>query len=743
MSKRPVCCACVFLMLCLCILDLAGIPVIRGNPLPREVREYIESHPSAVICGEVQRCQDTEYSLSVYLKQVFLLCQSERIPIRNIRVFLEKNAKENLKTGMVIQVGGELERVSAPRNPGEFDSQKYYACQGIYYFLKNGIIQKKGRNYSKYGQFLTELRGRIGEILLETAGEDAGIYQAMLLGEKSGLDEEVRLRYQMAGMVHILAISGLHISVLGMGLFSLLKKLSFGNGWAGFLSLSVILQYGMLTGSSVSAMRAVCMFVLAVGARILGRSYDFLTALAVSAILLLLDTPAYLYSSSFLLSFGAVTGLGIVAPALNRLVGSERAWVKTLLSSFAVQLTTLPVLLRMYGEVSVLGIVLNLAVLPTVSVVLICGLCCVAVGFMSISAAGICLIPGKILLMLYEKLCVLAGAVPFCTWIGGAPEIWQCVVYYVLLFGGIQIALFLKEKGAYRVWRVLSRGICVAVVCVSIFILGFRQKNLISITCLDIGQGDGIVIQLPGGKTVMVDGGSSSKKKVASYQILPYLKNQGISVVDAMLISHTDLDHISGVQELLTLKEKHLTTLRIKNLLLPDWKAPEEVYYELEEQAKRCGISVLRLHQGQKLRFGDGSLEILSPETSAKGTDVNEEGIVMELRYGKFRGLFTGDIGAETEKKLLPKLDDVNFLKVGHHGSRYSTCQEFLDKIKPELAVISCSESNTYGHPSPETTARLEENGIRTEYTMKNGAITVYTDGHSIRMKTFCNEKTA
>lgn len=208
MRKRPVCCACVFLMLCLCILDLAGIPVIRGNPLPREVREYIESHPSAVICGEVQRCQDTEYSLSVYLKQVFLLCQSERIPIRNIRVFLEKNAKENLKTGMVIQVGGELERVSAPRNPGEFDSQQYYACQEIYYFLKNGIIQKKGRNYSKYGQFLTELRGRIGEILQETAGEDAGIYQAMLLGEKSGLDEEVRLQYQMAGMVHILAISG-------------------------------------------------------------------------------------------------------------------------------------------------------------------------------------------------------------------------------------------------------------------------------------------------------------------------------------------------------------------------------------------------------------------------------------------------------------------------------------------------------------------------------------------------------
>ena len=740
MRKRPVCSACVFLMLCLCILDLAGISVIRGNPLPREAQEYIEAHPSAVICGEVQRCQDTEYSLSVYLKQVYLTYQSEKIPIRNIRVFLKENIKKDLRTGMIIQVSGELERVSAPRNPGEFDSQQYYACQGIYYFMKNGIIQKKSRSYSRYGQFLTDLRGRIAGILEVAAEEDAGIYQAMLLGEKSSLDEEVKLRYQMAGMVHILAISGLHISVLGMGLFSLLKKFSLGNGLAGFLALSVILQYGMLTGGSVSAMRAVCMFVLAIGARILGRSYDLLTALAASAILLLLDTPAYLYSSSFLLSFGAVAGLGIVAPALNRLVESDRAWVKTLLSSLAVQFTTLPVLLRMYGEVSVLGIILNLVVLPTVSVVLICGLCCAGIGFVSIQLAGFCLIPGKILLSCYEKLCVLAGAVPFCTWIGGAPKIWKCVVYYVILLGGIQAAWFLREKGGCRVRRFLPRGICVAVVCVSVLILGFRQRGELLITCLDIGQGDGIVIQLPGGKNVMVDGGSSSKKNVASYQILPYLKNQGISVVDAMLISHTDLDHISGVQELLTLKEKHLTTLRIRNLLLPDWKAPEAVYHELEEQAKRCGISVIRLHQGQKLRFGGVSLKILAPEPGADGTDVNEEGVVLELEYGKFRGLFTGDIGAETEKKLLPELDDVDFLKVGHHGSRYSTCQEFLDGIKPELAVISCSETNTYGHPSPETTERLEQNGIQTEYTMKNGAITVISDGKSMWLERFIED---
>lgn len=743
MHKRPVCCVCVFLMLFLCILDLAGVSIVRGNPLPQKVQQWIEVHPSAVICGEVQHCQDTEYSLSVYLKQVYLTDQSEKIPIRNIRVFLKENTKEDLKTGMIIQVKGELERISAPGNPGEFDQQQYYACQKIYYFMKNAVVQKKSRSYSRYGQALTELRERIAETLQKAAGDKAGIYQAMLLGEKSGLDEDVKMRYQMAGMIHILAISGLHISVLGMGLFSLLKKLSLGNVPAGLISLCVILQYGMLTGSSVSAMRAVSMFVLAIGARILGRSYDLLTALAVSAILLLLDTPAYLYSSSFLLSFGAVAGLGSMAPALNRFIESENPWVKTLISSLAVQLMTLPVVLRIYGEVSILGIALNLIVLPTVSVVLVCGLCCSLVGVFSIFAAGLVLFPGNLLLVIYEKLCILAGEFPFCTWIGGAPEIWKCGVYYVVLAGGIRGILILHGKWENDGMKIRQKGMLLSVVLISILFLGFRQRNYLSVTCLDIGQGDAIVIQIPGGKNIMVDGGSSSKKNTAAGQLLPYLKNQGISVVDAILLSHTDIDHISGVQELMDLKEKHLTTLRIKYLLLPDWKNPEPVYDELEAKAKRCGISVLKLQQGQKLQFGDATMKILSPEPGTEGTNPNEEGLVMELCYGKFHGLFTGDIGEETEKKLLPRLDDVDFLKVGHHGSRYSSCQEFLDRIQPEAAVISCSEFNTYGHPSPETIKRLEQNGIKTMYTMKSGAVTVSTDGGHMWMETFCDGKTA
>ena len=374
MTRRPVCLVCLFLMLCMCLADLAGVPLIRGTPLPETVQTYIKKHPDSVICGEVQRCQATEFSFSVYLKQVVLICRSEKIPIENVRVFLK--TEEELPAGTAVCISGKLEQVEAPRNPGEFDSRQYYACQHIYYFMKNGIIKRKSRAYSGYQQFLLELKDRIHTVLKLSAGRDAPVFEAMLLGEKSELDQDLKLRYQMAGMVHILAISGLHISILGMGLFSLLKRIGLGNAGAGLVSLCVMLQYGMLTGGSVSAMRAVCMFVLNVGARVLGRTYDLMTALALSAIFLLLDSPAYLYSSSFLLSFGAVVGLGAVSPHLIRITGAKGKAGKALISSLSVQAATLPVMLVFFGEVSVIGILLNLFVLPTVGGVLISGLCC-------------------------------------------------------------------------------------------------------------------------------------------------------------------------------------------------------------------------------------------------------------------------------------------------------------------------------------------------------------------------------
>ena len=723
MKRRPVCLVCLLLMLCLYVTDLAGISMINGNPLPVSVQKYISEHPKLTVSGEVQECQATEYSLSVYLKQVCLTVGSEQIPIENIKVYLNK--EEQIRIGMFLRVCGKLEEIPGPGNPGEFDSKQYYACQKIYYQMKNGEICGKSAAYSYFGQLLQEIRQKAESILDEAGGAYAGIFQAMILGERENLDAETKMQYQMAGIMHILAISGLHISFVGMGFFRLLKKAGAGNGVAGAVSAFLIYAYGMMTGGSVSAMRAVGMFLVLVGAGIAGRSYDLLSAMALSAIVLLLDAPAYLYSVSFLMSFGAVIGIGAVTPEICSMLNLEKRTEKSLAGSVIVWLITLPIVLRAYGEVSLAGVVLNLLVLPTSGLVLASGIFALPVGIFVIEIAKKLVFPGKCVLFFYEKLCEVVGWIPHSTWIAGSPKLWQCVVYYVMLgvaFTGVK-------------WG--KKAASVALVIFAVVFLGYHSRNGLAITCLDIGQGDCCVLKMPGGENFLIDGGSSNKKNTAVYQILPYLKNQGIAILDGIFVSHTDKDHISGIEEILELCAQNLTTVHVKNLILPDWNTTGEEYERLKMLARQSGIQIQTGREGKLLKTKEVQIEILAPENGADGSDTNEDGMVMEVHFGKFRGLFTGDIGAETEEKLLNSMEDVDFLKVAHHGSKYSTCQKFLDVVRPEIAVISCSAKNTYGHPSADTIKRLEDGGAQVEYTMKSGAITVRTDGERIWMERF------
>lgn len=723
MKRRPVCLVCLFLMLCLYVTDLVGISMINGNPLPVSVQKYISEHPKLTVSGEVQECQAAEYSLSVYLKQVCLTVGSEQIPIENIKVYLNK--EEQIRIGMFLRVCGKLEEIPGPRNPGEFDSKQYYACRKIYYQMKDGEVCDKSIGYSYFGQLLQEIRQKAETILDEAAGAYAGIFQAMILGERGNLDAETKMQYQMAGIMHILAISGLHISFVGMGFFRLLKKAGTGNGVAGAVSAFLIYAYGVVTGGSVSAMRAVGMFLVLVGAGIAGRSYDLLSAMALSAIVLLLDAPAYLYNVSFLLSFGAVIGIGALTPEICSLLNLKKRTAKSLAGSVIVWLITLPIALHAYGEVSLAGVILNLLVLPTSGIVLASGIFALPVGIFVIEIAKRVVFPGKCVLFFYEKLCEVVGWIPHSTWIAGSPQLWQCAVYYVMLgvaFTGVK-------------WG--KKAASVALVIFAVVFLGYHSRNGLTITCLDIGQGDCCVLKMPGGENFLIDGGSSNKKNTAVYQILPYLKNQGIAILDGIFVSHTDQDHISGIEELLELCAQKLTTVRVKNLILPDWDTTGGEYEKLKMLAEQTGIRVQTVREGNLLKAKEAQIEILAPENGADGSDTNEDGMVMKVHFGKFRGLFTGDIGAETEKKLLDSMEDVDFLKVAHHGSKYSTCQGFLDVVSPEIAVISCSAKNTYGHPSADTIKKLEDCGAQVEYTMKNGAITVRTDGEGIWLDRF------
>lgn len=759
MIRRPMCLLCFLMILGLGIAELAGIPLITGNPIPVSVQSWIRSHPGSEICGEVERYENTEFSQSVYLKKSYLIYHSKKIPVNNIKIFLKK--EEELKAGMQILVKGTLKEVEGPTNPGGFDSRQYYACQHIYYFMKNAVLLDKTSSYSGWRQTMLLAKEKCRQILERAAGEDAPVFEAVVLGDKSGLDPEIRMRYQLAGIVHILAISGLHISILGMGLYSLLKRAGAGIWPAGIFSLSVMLLYGVMTGGSVSTMRAVTMFLIATGAKITGRIYDLLSAVSVAAMMILAESPACLLDSGFLLSFGCVLGAGAASERICALAGAEGKVLKAFWSSVALQLVTLPVMLKFFGEVSLAGLLLNLAVLPSAGIVLAGGVAGMLTGAISISAARVVIFPARVLLFLYEKLCELAGSTRWCTWIGGEPEIWQIVVYYVILITVLFIGQYIKElnqkkkalekksrqREGLRNIRCILRITAAVLMTLGILILGsqsfrypFTTKKL-KITCLDVGQGDGILVRTPDNRNYLIDGGSSNRSELGRYCILPALKSMGISCLDGIFISHTDKDHISGVQELLEYMEKNLTVIRAGYLILPDWEDPPQAWTDLAETAAKAGVKTVTGAAGDIIRSGEAAFSILWPESKAKGSDVNEEAMVMELTYGDFRMLFTGDIGADTEKKLLSagRLNDIDCLKVGHHGSGYSSSEAFLKELKPELSIISCSSTNTYGHPSPETIQRLEDCGSRIEYTMKNGAITLETNGKNLRIRRFCS----
>ena len=735
MGKRPVCLACLLLIAAIYVSKWLGIPVVQRNPLEPSLQAWVEKQQEAIICGEVERCEDTEISQSVYLKNTYLVYRSKKVSIENVRVFLKKN--EELPTGSVILASGKLEQVEEARNPGEFNSRQYYACRHSWYVMKKAVIERKSESFDRCGQFLADIRERACRILEQTAGDKSAVFRAIVLGDKTELEPELKLQYQMAGIIHILAISGLHISILGVGFYEFLKKAGFGIWPAGIMSFVFMLQYGMMTGGSVSTMRAVIMFLISVGAKMLGRIYDMPTALGAAAIIILVQSPDYILDGGFWLSFGAVVGIGAVSPAVLGMFRSKTKLLNAFLSFVSVWFATLPIVLWFYGEISVAGIFLNLLVLPTVGIVLASGIGAVIGGAINLKLGAAAALPGRLLLVIYENLCESAGQLSFCTWISGKPKGWQIVVYYLVLLVIITVFRWAdrnKWEGKKR------RAVCaggILLLGLSVAVTGWRSRSNMTITCLDVGQGDGIVVETPEKHFFLIDGGSTNKTSVGQYQILPYLKHQGISRLDAILVSHTDEDHISGVRQILEYMAKGLTSVKADCLILPKWQNKPEAYQELVSLAHQAKVRVLQGKEGDKMQYGKLGIEIISPEKNASGENVNEEGIVFYVEYGRFRGLFTGDIGFKTEENLTDKLRDITFLKVGHHGSKNSTGEEFLKKIMPETGVISVSRTNTYGHPSQDTLTRLVNVGCRYWCTMDKGAVTVETDGKCVKADTF------
>ena len=713
MRNRPLCSVCLMVFLIFSIGMTAGGSRFFRELVPPEMKK--QAGKEVQITGQVYQIEVRESYQILYL----ILSK------KTARILVYDDAKQSVQIGNKVNVKGELSLFEEARNPGNFDQKFYYEKQKIGAFLWAEALRVTDRESNPLKQGLYELRQKWKRILIDAAGEeDGGALAAILLGEKQGMDREIRELYQVNGIAHVLAISGLHLSFLGVGVYHLLRRITGSytvGGLAGVLFLSA---YILMIGMTVSAFRAMVMFLFRIGADLSGRHYDSPTALAAAAVTVCMWRPLSLYDSGFWLSFGALIAIIFILPIFKNLP-AQSLW-----ASVSVNLFLLPILMYSFYEVPIYGVFLNLIVIPLLSVLMAAGLIGTMISLFWEHAGEAIFLCCRIIFRVYEHSCEAALRLPFARVVTGQQDIWKILFYYVFLFAAVLLLRKKEENKGEKRSRKKRVVLSVLLVGTGMTILLFtaQVKDKITITMLDVGQGDGLVIRGPEGKTYFMDGGSSDVKKVGEYRIEPYLLSQGIGSLDYVFASHGDQDHISGIKELV---QRQKTGVTIKRLVLPTQTVWDDALKELAEMAEKEGIPVFTMEKGQCLTEGKLSLTCIQPGKGEMEETRNSASLVLALRCGDFDMLFTGDVEGEGEKRLVDHLQGEysecvwDVLKTAHHGSGNSTTEEFLKTAAPQYAFISAGKNNSYGHPHKETLERLKDAGAIVYSTQEEGAVTI------------------
>ena len=715
MRKRPLCVLCCCFILMTILLTVSGLPVPWQEQIPSELSLTIKDGAEGRLYGQLYRIQKKNSGYALYIKNSILVVHSNRYSLNNSIITYDE--AEELCIGNSLCVSGQVSLFQNATNPGQFDAAAYYKVRHISVQMTASSVTVTDHSVAWLSEAARRLQESMGaQFDRGLAKQESGVLKTMLLGDKADLDDQVRQMYQKGGISHILAISGMHISLLGMELYRLLRK-RLGIVCSSVLSGGFLFFYLILTGFPVSAQRAVFMFWLRRGAECAGRTYDEPTALSLAALVVLGENPLYIFDSGFLLSFGAAFFLWL----LNQFKVEKRAF------SLYFWLCMLPFTACFYYEVSFIGIVLNLVILPPLGCIMFLGIMGGLAG-MAIPALGtVLLVPVGILLKMYTLLARLAMQLPFGSLLVGRPPDWQLILYGAGLFG---LLLFQRKR---RRGKSLFCGISGMVL---VLFLIFRLPSPLSVSMLDVGQGDCLVIQM-GSSAVLVDGGSTSVKYVGQYRIAPYLRYKGIRTIRSIILTHPDGDHMNGLCELMEMRGTGEFSTRIEQITVPEWMRESEAWEDMKTMAGQQKIPVFYAEKGDTFRFGSSIMRVLHPGTENYGENTNAGSLTFLLQTQDFAMLFTGDLEGEGEQAVCQDNIRCDVLKVAHHGSANSTSQELLDKTKPSLALISCGEGNSYGHPHRETLERLQSAGCEIVCTMDSGQITITADSGGIYIQKY------
>ncbi len=685
----------------------------------------------------------------------------------------EIESGEFFSCGNQVCVTGICYAFDKPRAPGEFDYCTYYRSKKLTYRMIASSVEVRDRRCDWILEALRKISLRASANLERIAGaQDAGILRAVLLGDRTDLPEEVRTLYQENGIAHILALSGLHLSLVSLAVYGLLRKLGVGFGFSAMIAGVVLTGYAWMSGSSASVIRALVMTLCGFGASYLGRTYDRRSALGLAGMILMWDSPYLLTQAGVQLSFGAILGIGLFEEKNGNAGGEEShdTSANAFYAGIGMHAVTFPIVLWHFFQFPLYGIFLNLLIVPFAGILVGSAVTGLVLAEVSVGAGRFAAGGARMLLRWYEWCCRIGARFPGSHLIFGRPRFWQIGVYYgalagILLFRKWETKPEKREKPEkykkpekhVRHEKHEMPGVWL-VVALSFLLLPLPHRGL-DVTFLDVGQGDGICIRADS-SVILVDGGSSDEKNLGKNRLVPFIKSSGIRRIDSVIVSHGDSDHISGLVWLFQEEED----IGIRQLILPKAGQADEAYQTLIEQADRRGCRVIWMERGDRIESGKLRIQCLYPQGEDEGAenrrnleemaekalaDRNEQSLVLRVEYGKFAMLLTGDMSEAGEAALLEcentgsaenasevsgenGLEGIFLLKSAHHGSRFSNSEEWLDAVNPQITVISYGKDNRYGHPHEETIERLRERKIKVIGTGQDGSVFFHTDGEKV-----------
>lgn len=701
----------------------------------------IQARPACQTRFDVRFCGTVADSPLVDDEDSRMTCRFTDVQIEDealgfdVRLYLrgDVRALREILPGRQICATGHLWDAEPASNPGEFDLRAYLWRNGMAGYLTAQLSDAQVTGEAAgLAAWLHALRSGIGQRIDALFPRSAELVRALVLGDRSGMDEQLREDFNRSGVAHVLAISGLHVTLVALALTRLFS-LFLSKKWSFLLALAAVMFYGALVGARPSVLRAIVMYACLGCARVFGRPSDSFTRLGLAFWLLLLWNPLYLQDAGFVLSFSACGGMLCLSPPIARALRVERIPVEwsyrpralcfraaryfasLLCATVAAQLATLPAVIAYYGTLPLLATLANLAVVPLILLGMFLSLAALLLGAIWLPLGAAAAFAPDVILSGAANLAHLCASLPFNALALRPFPGWLAALYALVVLAASDLC---RLRG-----RIRACLTALLVVLAGVSMLVPRASGL-QIVFLDAGQADSAVI-LAEGNAYLVDVGleQTPADDYLCYAAVP---------LRAVFLSHPHADHALGLNQVLDVCVP-------QRIYVPlgwyDLEADEGVAEALE-RAQALGAQVVQIGAGDVIELSPNvSATVLAPARESDGSnDANAHSMLLHVQYNQASALFTGDLPISAEPGPMP---DVDVLKVAHHGSNAASSLMAVNSCAPSVAVISVGERNPYGHPGQQLLARLEAAGASVYRTDLCGAVSVrlFEDG-SVRVHT-------